>query len=411
MRLANSYTAPIRSRHFVVAPNDRSMLHRVVFDAKYTAALLRLALDEELITTWGDPDHPVLQRAIAPPGDETQQLAQDALWQIVLHDEAYFNAAPVDNVSFDNPTFQQCLAPLPSTSPHVHSRMGNLVSQDAAHIHQILQASGVRSYSESDIVRFIQDCNSGVYSRAVQDELEIGSSKTYAEYVAHRRRLHSLYQELELPTRRGPPMPRQQSAFAPKLSEEAFDSALRHLPILPVQHELGQQLFDSLYPIVGANMIEANVKVALGGVPTRGGMTGRIETQAGTDTALSIWISEIKRVPYIRGFREALDLREDSRVSDFRNHLFQWAAQIRADPSRDQALRSEIAKANKALGDLQRVRRVNGWIASFLFTNDVARFLLDKSLALWPISAISFMIDKVAAHEQRRYNWLLFGRG
>ena len=217
------------------------MLHRVVFDTKYTSVLLRRGIDEELLSIRGNPDAEFLKGMIAPKGHETGQLAQEALWQIVLHDEAYCNWRGVDNIDLDNGVFDECVKPLPIDHDSIEARVDKWTLADASYVHEILLMSGVDTYSKKDVGDFISGNNDGTMSRAAYRDVQAGSHHTYEDYVAFKKALYDL--ELELSNRRGQtPKRLEKPPFKPELTQEEFEAAIDNRQRVERQGSLEQEI-------------------------------------------------------------------------------------------------------------------------------------------------------------------------
>ena len=176
---------------------------------------------------------------------------------------------------------------------------------------------------------------------------------------------------------------------------------------------MNRRFYRHLTPVVGANRVEANLKIAIKNDQVNPGhpACGRDTSKIGVDRALSIWIDEIKRVPRIRTMEEALELRNDCRAKDFRDVLFEWAPKIRSDPSQAQAMRKEIVKAHKELEGIKHLRRFNGCLGTALVSLDVAKMLAGGDLFAYPLGIVSFALGKLANCKERHYDWILFGSG
>jgi hypothetical protein len=116
--------------------------------------------------------------------------------------------------------------------------------------------------------------------------------------------------------------------------------------------------------------------------------------------------------PAVGHLEDALSLRQDSRVRDFRQTLWNWVESVRSgkiDTIRKVA--SEVGKANNALKAIGECRRLSNWIAvatlpAGVFDMKLGRPVLSTVLGFGGLSLV--VIEKSF---KKRADWLLFLQG
>ncbi|MEM7293468.1 MAG: hypothetical protein AAF420_08760, partial [Pseudomonadota bacterium] len=169
---------------------------RVVFDSKYTSVLLRQGIEDGLVSIHTGEEDPTIKRAVAAHGPTFVGRAQDALWHLVLHEEAFYNFEGVDNLKFSDSAFHEAVGPIPSlTQMEVTKKLERYQKADAEYLSRLLQVSGEFGTSRQSIHELVTRLNDGSYVDLGQRVVQTSMSNTYEEYCAY----HTKLNKLELP--------------------------------------------------------------------------------------------------------------------------------------------------------------------------------------------------------------------
>lgn len=128
--------------------------------------------------------------------------------------------------------------------------------------------------------------------------------------------------------------------------------------------------------------------------------------------AYQIFLSEAELVPVVRRMKDVLKLREDKRLEDFRNRVYEWSMAIRSgDRSAEQRIRKEIARANQALKSLGVCRRAGRMVAYLGLPVAITEglFGMPPQVGL-SISAAGLAIELGAKQIEWSKRWMLVGR-
>jgi hypothetical protein len=121
--------------------------------------------------------------------------------------------------------------------------------------------------------------------------------------------------------------------------------------------------------------------------------------------AYAIMLEEVRYLPTARNLQEALDLRTDKRITDFRNTLWRWAIALQNDSMESEAkLRKEMRNAN---AELRKLR----------FYREVTRYLTYLSLPLCivpyiglPIATLGLLAQTHIDYKSWQHRWMMLGK-
>ncbi|MGH8520752.1 MAG: hypothetical protein ACREU9_04825 [Gammaproteobacteria bacterium] len=116
----------------------------------------------------------------------------------------------------------------------------------------------------------------------------------------------------------------------------------------------------------------------------------------------AILLEEITAFPKPRSLNEAIEIRNDRRIVEFRNNLWHWAEVIQAeDAGGERRLRKELQSASKSLQSFPRLRRVSLFLTYLSLPVAFVPFLG------LPIAALGVAIQTYSDAKARKLRWLM----
>jgi len=128
--------------------------------------------------------------------------------------------------------------------------------------------------------------------------------------------------------------------------------------------------------------------------------------------AYQIYLSEAEQVPAVKRMQDVLRLREDRKLTDFRNRVYEWSMALRSgDINAEQRIRKEIASANQALKSLGTCRKAGRILTYLGLPIGVATTLFGMPpQAGLCMSAVGLAIELGARQIEWNKRWTLVGR-
>ena len=126
--------------------------------------------------------------------------------------------------------------------------------------------------------------------------------------------------------------------------------------------------------------------------------------------ALGIFFNEELRpvLPVIHSIKDVLRLREDPRIIDFRNKIFEWTIKIKEGETSLTKIKKEMIEANKKLKTLGKCEKIGTWITFLSLPIDIVLTISGVPLSI-VTSLISFEVACGSKLLKKDYNWYLFG--
>jgi len=128
--------------------------------------------------------------------------------------------------------------------------------------------------------------------------------------------------------------------------------------------------------------------------------------------ACNIYLSEVEVVPRLTNIGDALRLRRDKRILDFRQTLSAWATELRTGDFRaERRIRHDIRKANEELRKLGPYRRISRWAAYVALPVALVETLtLGIPAVGTALAAVSGAVQFISDRTMARHRWMLLGR-
>lgn len=126
--------------------------------------------------------------------------------------------------------------------------------------------------------------------------------------------------------------------------------------------------------------------------------------------ALGVYLDEVKYFPMPNSLHEALELRNDKRLNQWREVLLGWADTFaKGNPDSERKMRSEIQKASKELRFLKNFQK----ISRLLVYISIPVFVLDAWLIHGVLGGICAGLgtatELIATNRKHKYGWLMIG--
>lgn len=129
-----------------------------------------------------------------------------------------------------------------------------------------------------------------------------------------------------------------------------------------------------------------------------------------TRIALGVFFDEESRpvLPVVSSIKDVLRLREDRRIKNYRDKIFEWASALKEGETNLSDMKKEIMDANKAVRTIGTCEKVGTWITLVSLPISVALTLTGLPMGI-VTSVASFGLACTSKLLKRNYNWYLFG--
>jgi len=123
-----------------------------------------------------------------------------------------------------------------------------------------------------------------------------------------------------------------------------------------------------------------------------------------------IILDEVQYMPVISSIDDVLRLREDIRIKDFRENMFEWSNVLYSgDIKQEQKLRRELKKSNKEIKTIKSYQKIGG-IITYASLPLIAIDAITQIPAGILLSVLGAAVQFKGDNAHKKNKWLLFGR-
>jgi len=192
-----------------------------------------------------------------------------------------------------------------------------------------------------------------------------------------------------------------------------FDNSLGQLfcAIRGILHE-GQHLSSLLYfsNYRFSPVLADNIRIRKTAIKVLKQFEDRLSEGDYSRIALGVFFEpELRPVlPVVNSIKDVLRLREDRKIKDFRNKIFEWTMILKEGETNLSKIKREIIETNKKLKTIGKCERVSTWITFLSLPANIALTLSGLPISI-VTSIVSFDVACASKLLNKDYNWYLFG--